>query len=70
MKGYLSTTHAAKYADVHPQTIRQWVRCGYLNEYRAGKHLRIKVAELDEYLGRGVPGSQSSVDERVLELVP
>lgn len=60
---YLSTGDAAKLADVASGTIRRWIREGKLTEHRAGRLVRIKRADLEEYLragGRAVDDSNSA----------
>ena len=42
---------AAKYADVHPITIRRWISAGRVPAYRAGPRLlKIDLNELDAML--------------------
>jgi excisionase family DNA binding protein len=42
---------AAKYADVHPITLRRWVAAGRVPAYRAGPRLlKIDLNELDAML--------------------
>ena len=47
---YLSVEKAATLADVHPDTIRGWVKAGRLPEHRAGRELRVRRDELHRFL--------------------
>lgn len=60
---HLRLTEAAKYLDVHPETLRRWVREGRVDYARLGPRgdLRFRVADLDALL----TGSQSS-DNRTM----
>jgi excisionase family DNA binding protein len=49
---YLSVEKAAATAEVHPDTIRAWVKAGRLPEHRAGRELRIRRDELHRFLDR------------------
>ena len=51
--GYLSVQKAAALTDVHPDTIRAWVRAGRLRGYRAGRELRVLRSELHHFLDAG-----------------
>jgi excisionase family DNA binding protein len=53
---YLSVERAAAIAEVHPDTIRAWVKAGRLPEHRAGRELRVRRDELHRFLDRGAPG--------------
>jgi excisionase family DNA binding protein len=44
---FLSTRHAAEHADVAEGTIRRWIREQKLEGHRAGRHVRVKRADLD-----------------------
>jgi excisionase family DNA binding protein len=50
---FLSIARAAELADVHPDTVRGWVRGRQLPEHRAGRELRVKRSELERHLNRG-----------------
>lgn len=50
---YLSATEAARIADVHPETVRQWVREGRLPRHQAGSALRIRRSDLESFLEAG-----------------
>lgn len=43
---------AAEIAHVNPNSIRNWIRRGELREYRAGRLVRVRLAELHRYLAR------------------
>lgn len=47
---YLSVRKAAQVAEVHPDTIRTWVKAGRLANHRAGRELRIRRDELHRFL--------------------
>jgi excisionase family DNA binding protein len=49
-EGFMSTTDAARYAGVALGTIRRWIREGKLPEHHAGRHLRVRRADLDGLL--------------------
>jgi excisionase family DNA binding protein len=49
---YYSVEKAAAVAEVHPDTIRAWVKAGRLPEHRAGRELRIRRDELHRFLDR------------------
>lgn len=68
---YCSLKRAAELADVHPATIRTWIREGHLIGYRAGTSLRIKRRELDAYLARGIrqPSPPVDLDERAADIL-
>jgi excisionase family DNA binding protein len=51
--GYLSVQKAAALADVHPDTIRAWIKAGRLRGYRAGRELRVLRSELCHFLEAG-----------------
>jgi excisionase family DNA binding protein len=53
---YLSVEKAAAVAEVHPDTIRAWVKAGRLPEHRAGRELRIRRDELHRFLDRASDG--------------
>ncbi len=59
---YVSTRRAAQIADVHPATIRDWVRRGLLQEHRAGRGLRVRCAELHALMDRFKKGTGEVVD--------
>jgi excisionase family DNA binding protein len=50
---YVSVSEAAKIASVQVQTIRAWMRAGKLKEYKAGRVLRARRSELEEFLATG-----------------
>ena len=42
---------AAKYADVHPRTLRRWIAAGRVPAYRLGPRLiKVDLDELDEFM--------------------
>lgn len=50
MGEYISVAKAARLADVASGTIRTWIRKGRLTPKRAGRVLRIKRSELEDFL--------------------
>jgi excisionase family DNA binding protein len=50
---YLSIRHAATLADVAPGTVRRWIRERRLEPFGAGRNLRVRRTELDDFLARG-----------------
>jgi excisionase family DNA binding protein len=48
----LSVREAASYAKVSTQTVRRWIKAGYLKIYRAGRQIRIDDSDLLGYLCR------------------
>ena len=49
---YLSVPDAAERIGVHQQTIRDWIKAGHVGTYKAGRHHRVKLAELENFLAR------------------
>jgi excisionase family DNA binding protein len=47
---FLSASEAARVAGVAPGTIRAWIDEGKLERYHAGRVLRVKRRELEEFL--------------------
>lgn len=60
---YLSIRGAADLAGVVPATVRRWVREGKLARHGAGRHLRVRRAELEEFLRRGGRGEENQSPE-------
>jgi len=52
-EGYLAIQRAAKFADVHPDTIRVWIKAGRLRGYHAGRELRVLRSDLRRFLELG-----------------
>lgn len=50
---YLSTSSAARLADVTQGTVRRWVKAGKLQCHRAGRVLRVSRLELERLLKSG-----------------
>jgi len=61
--GYLDVRAAAAYTSVAPGTVRRWVRQGALPEYRVGRELRVKRADLDRLMQRGRRPRPPSVEQ-------
>ena len=53
---FLSVQEAASIASVSEATVREWVKRGDLNGYRAGKLIRVAHAELIQMLRRDSSG--------------
>lgn len=66
---YLSTKAAAAVASVTPPTIRKWVNDGGLPAFWAGGAMRIRLADLEAYLGRKSPKNVIDMDARVREMM-
>ena len=61
---FLSTEKAAKVADVHPDTIRRWVKARKLTEHRAGSRIRVSRIELERFMrSGGVSNDELSPEE-------
>src|SRR5690349_18867061 len=58
---FLSLHEAANVVHVHPATLRGWVNSGRLRGYRAGRHHRVKRAELETFMTT-LPRSTECVD--------
>lgn len=56
-KEVLSPEEAARYIDVHPQTIYRLLRQGEIPGRKIGRQWRILKAALDDYLRMGAPGA-------------
>jgi excisionase family DNA binding protein len=50
---YVSVAEAAQIASVSPQTIRVWTKAGKLRGYNAGRVLRVRRQELEDFLAAG-----------------
>lgn len=50
---YLSTSSAARFADVTPGTVRRWVKAGRLTRHMAGRVVRVSRLELERLLKSG-----------------
>lgn len=61
--GHLSTRAAAKHAGVAMGTIRRWIRDGKLQELRAGRHLRVRRADVDALLRGERLGTDATPEE-------
>lgn len=47
---HLSTKAAAKYAGVHVDTVRRWIREGKIESHRAGRAVRVRRTDLEALL--------------------
>jgi excisionase family DNA binding protein len=67
---YLSIQKAAAMAEVHPDTIRSWVKSGRLTEYRAGRELRILRGDLCRCLaGESTSGNRDTAEEEAAAIL-
>jgi excisionase family DNA binding protein len=64
---YLSVEEAARHANVHPATIRGWIRSGALPGRRAGRHHRVRCSDLEAHLA-SLPKTAIDLDARAAEL--
>lgn len=48
--GYLSIARAAELAEVHPDTVRGWMKEGRLARHQAGRELRVRRSDLHAFL--------------------
>jgi excisionase family DNA binding protein len=60
---HLSTRGAAQRAGVAMGTIRRWIREGKLPERRAGRHLRVRSADVDALLAGEPNGLDASPED-------
>lgn len=68
--GYLSIAKAARLADVHPDTLRAWIKEGRLPEHRAGRELRVRRSELHRLLaGSAQTVSRPSPEEEAATIL-
>jgi len=47
---YLTVAQAAEIANVHPETVRVWIRDGRLPRHHAGREHRVLRTELEDFL--------------------
>ncbi len=68
--GYLAIQRAAEFADVHPDTIRVWIKAGRLRGYHAGRELRVLRSDLRRFLEVGdvVEGRPTAEEEAAMIL--
>lgn len=59
---YVSVRRAAQIAEVHPATIRDWLRKELLHECHAGRELRVELAELHAFMRRSKKSDLDEVD--------
>jgi len=63
-KGLISVKAAAQYADVHPATVRDWIKDGRLQAQNAGRHLKVLFADLERFLsGKKPDGGESRAED-------
>jgi excisionase family DNA binding protein len=68
---YLTAEQAADIAGVSPATVRAWARRGTLQGHRAGRLLRVRLDQLEEYLSRDRDdaGDESLDDARIKKIL-
>jgi excisionase family DNA binding protein len=49
-EGFISIDRAAKIADIHPATIRAWVRSGRLAAGKAGRHYKVRRTDVIKFI--------------------
>jgi len=57
----LSTSEAARSANVHPKTVRRWIAEGKLPSERAGREIRVRRTDLEALLRRPRSSSGSGL---------
>jgi excisionase family DNA binding protein len=55
-KQWISVEEAAKELDVHPETIRTWIKEGILNAVAVKRTFRIRRTDFDEFVKRHETG--------------
>ena len=61
---YLSVRAAADHCEVHPDTIRSWIKAGQLAEHHAGRELRVRLSDHERFMTIGTRrNSRPSVEE-------
>lgn len=60
----LTPQEAAAVAKVAPATVRRWIRDGRLPCHRAGRHLRVRRAELETMLASGARDTSKLTPEQ------
>jgi excisionase family DNA binding protein len=66
---YLSVADAGQIADVHPDTIRLWMKQGKLERHQAGRELRVRRADLERFLSQGPTSEGPSPDEAAASIL-
>jgi excisionase family DNA binding protein len=67
---YLSTAAAAAHADVHPDTVREWMKAGQLPAHHAGRELRVKLSELEAFMaGAGKSGEHVAPEDEAVRIL-
>lgn len=64
---FLSTAKAAELCDCHADTLRAAIKAGELREFRAGRELRIRRADLEAWLASGRGNGQRPEPEEEAE---
>lgn len=71
---FMTVRQAAEFAAVTERTIRDWVRSGELPKFTAGRLLRVRAVDLEQYMSRcagrsETPDRDATDDERVAEIM-
>lgn len=61
---YLTVIEAAEIANVHPNTIKNWIKAGLLKGCRPGRDLRIKKQDLDNFFVKASPSTEDYEKEK------
>jgi excisionase family DNA binding protein len=64
---WLTILEAAKFAHVHPCTIREWIKDGSLKASRVGRVYRIRREDLDGRIGKVATNMATPAAERFAE---
>jgi excisionase family DNA binding protein len=64
--GFMTVVAGAKYAGVHPSTLRAWVKCGLLPRHMAGRQLRVRRDEIDRCLSKD-PGVDARTPDEIAD---
>ena len=65
---YLSLAGAGKVANVHPDTVRRWLKAGALPSHHAGRQLRVRRDDLVRFLATG-PGKGEQTGEQIADAI-
>ena len=63
LEEYISVGHAARFVGVKEATVRDWIKKGYLQEFRAGRLLRVQKTELERFLLSGTNDKKPSTEK-------
>lgn len=60
---FVSTTTAARIADVTAHTVRRWIREGRLVAHGTGGRLRVRRSDVERLLGEGASGGDLTPEQ-------